>query len=182
MRPGGRGVRTRPGSHGSMEGKGHAGGRVARAEALRRSAHPSCLARLPGRWGVCDRVGRQRGLPRGRGDAGRPAGTRRPEGCCQRRADRAVQHRDGNEVSAMTANRPAKERTRASLELLYAISRELAAQLDLREVLKRVLQLTMANVNAPSGSIIVLDERGEVSEGALAYDGKVHEHNDASAG
>jgi NtrC-family two-component system sensor histidine kinase KinB len=76
----------------------------------------------------------------------------------------------------MTANRPAKERTRASLELLYAISRELAAQLDLREVLKRVLQLTMANVNAPSGSIIVLDERGEVSEGALAYDGKVHEH------
>jgi PAS domain S-box-containing protein len=76
----------------------------------------------------------------------------------------------------MTANRPAKERTRASLDLLYAISRELAAQLDLREVLKRVLQLTMTNVNAPSGSIIVLDERGEVSEGALAYDGKVHEH------
>ncbi|OGO68152.1 MAG: hypothetical protein A2Z37_11335 [Chloroflexi bacterium RBG_19FT_COMBO_62_14] len=76
----------------------------------------------------------------------------------------------------MTANRPAKERTRASLELLYAISRELAAQLDLREVLKRVLQLTMANVNAPSGSIIVLDERGEVSEGALAYGGEVNEH------
>lgn len=76
----------------------------------------------------------------------------------------------------MTANRPAKERTRASLELLYAISRELAAQLDLREVLKRVLQLTMTNVNAPSGSILVLDEHGEVSEGALAYGGKVHEH------
>lgn len=76
----------------------------------------------------------------------------------------------------MTADRPGKERTRASLELLYAISRELAAQLDLREVLKRVLQLTMANVNAPSGSIIVLDERGYVSEGALAYGGKVHEH------
>jgi PAS domain S-box-containing protein len=76
----------------------------------------------------------------------------------------------------MTAKRLAKERTRASLELLYAISRELAAQLDLREVLKRVLQLTMANVNALSGSIIVLDERGEVSEGALAYEGKVHEH------
>jgi NtrC-family two-component system sensor histidine kinase KinB len=76
----------------------------------------------------------------------------------------------------MTPKRPAKERTRASLELLYTISRELAAQLDLREVLKRVLQLTMSNVNAPSGSIIVLDERGEVSEGALAYEGKVHEH------
>jgi NtrC-family two-component system sensor histidine kinase KinB len=76
----------------------------------------------------------------------------------------------------MTADLPATERARASLELLYSISRELAAQLDLRELLQRVLQLTLENVGAASGSILVLDESGEVIEGALAYEGRVHDH------
>jgi GAF domain-containing protein len=76
----------------------------------------------------------------------------------------------------MTADLPATERARASLELLYSISRELAAQLDLRELLQRVLQLTLENVGAASGSILVLDEGGDVIEGALAYGGQVHDH------
>ncbi len=70
----------------------------------------------------------------------------------------------------------ARERARSSLELLYDISRELAAQLDLRGLLQHILQLTLESVGATSGSILVLDERGAVLEGALAFGGKVHDH------
>lgn len=75
----------------------------------------------------------------------------------------------------MSVEAKATERERASLDLLYAISRELSGELDLRDLLQRVLKLTMTNVGALSGSILVLDEEGKVSEGALAYDGKVHD-------
>src|SRR3990172_8075005 len=71
---------------------------------------------------------------------------------------------------------PARERTRSSLGLLYDISRELAAQLDLRRLLQHILQLTLESVGATSGSILVLDESGAVQEGALAFGGKVHDH------
>jgi len=47
----------------------------------------------------------------------------------------------------------------SSLELLYHISRELSAAIDLRTVLLRVLQLSMENVGANSGSIIVLNNQ-----------------------
>jgi hypothetical protein len=43
--------------------------------------------------------------------------------------------------------------TRASLELLYNISRELTAALDMRTVLQRVLFLSMRNIDAISGMI-----------------------------
>jgi PAS domain S-box-containing protein len=69
------------------------------------------------------------------------------------------------------------ERTKASLDLLYSISRELTEQLDLRELLQRILQRTLEAVGAPAGSILVLDEYGEVTEGAIAYGGKVHDHS-----
>ena len=69
------------------------------------------------------------------------------------------------------------ERTKASLDLLYSISRELTEQLDLRELLQRILQLTLEAVGAPAGSILVLDEHGGVTEGAIAYEGKVHDHS-----
>ena len=69
------------------------------------------------------------------------------------------------------------ERTKASLDLLYSISRELTAQLDLRELLQRIMQLTLEAVGAPAGSILVLDEYGEVTEGTIAYGGKVHDHS-----
>ncbi len=77
----------------------------------------------------------------------------------------------------MTTEMPTTERDRASLDLLYAISRELAAQLDLRELLRRVLRLTIQSVGAATGSILVLDEEGDLAEGAFFYDGKMHDHS-----
>lgn len=76
----------------------------------------------------------------------------------------------------MAVDRPSRERTRASLELLYSIGRELTAQLDLGELLKRVLQLTLENIGGQSGSILVLDEEGNVTEGAIALGGRVLDH------
>jgi NtrC-family two-component system sensor histidine kinase KinB len=77
----------------------------------------------------------------------------------------------------MTTKNKVNERTKASLELLYSISRELTAQLNLRELLQRILQLTLEAVGSPAGSILVLDEKGETSEGAIAYEGMVHDHS-----
>lgn len=51
-----------------------------------------------------------------------------------------------------------QDNTRASLELLYSINRELASSLDLPTVLERVLSLSVQNVGAERGSLIVLDE------------------------
>lgn len=76
----------------------------------------------------------------------------------------------------MTSQLPARERARASLELLYSISSELAVHLDLRELLQRILQLTIESIGAASGSILVLNEGGQVTDGALAYGGQVHDH------
>jgi len=76
----------------------------------------------------------------------------------------------------MNANRPSSELAKTSLALLYSISRELTAELDLRELLKRVLQLTLETVGAPRGSILVLDEDRSVIDGALALKGRVFDH------
>ncbi len=65
--------------------------------------------------------------------------------------------------------------TRATLELLYNISRELASALDLRTVLQRVLFLAMKNVGANSGSIIVLDANGQPVESALITGERIHD-------
>jgi PAS domain S-box-containing protein len=73
----------------------------------------------------------------------------------------------------MTSELPAIERVRASLELLYSISRELTAELDMRELLQRVMKLTLKEVAALSGSIIVLDEDEMLKEGAVIFDGNV---------
>lgn len=79
-------------------------------------------------------------------------------------------------VSRTKTRRPASGRAQDSLDLLFSISRELAAQLDLRELLQHILQLTLESTGAPSGSILVIGERGTVTEGALAYEGRVHDH------
>jgi two-component system, NtrC family, sensor histidine kinase KinB len=60
-----------------------------------------------------------------------------------------------------------EDTTRSSLELLYDISRELAAALDLGSVLERVLFLSVHNVGAERGSVIVLNERQEPFEAAI---------------
>ncbi len=63
--------------------------------------------------------------------------------------------------------------TRSSLALLLDISRELAASLDLRTVLSRVLLLSTVNVGAERGSLIVLNENGQPVEAALTIHGQV---------
>ncbi len=66
--------------------------------------------------------------------------------------------------------------TRASLELLYHISREFAAALDLRTVLQRVVLLSMKTVGAMSGSIIVMDDNGKPVESAIITGSQVLNH------
>jgi NtrC-family two-component system sensor histidine kinase KinB len=62
---------------------------------------------------------------------------------------------------------------RASLELLYHISREIAITLDLPTVLQRVLYLSMRTIGAVSGSIIVLDDNGNPVDSAIIHGGHV---------
>ncbi len=66
-----------------------------------------------------------------------------------------------------------QDRTRASFELLLEISRELAASLDLRSVLARVLFMSTSNVGAERGSLIVLNDAGQPVEAAIAIDNHV---------
>jgi NtrC-family two-component system sensor histidine kinase KinB len=65
---------------------------------------------------------------------------------------------------------------RTSLELLYNISRELTAALDLSTVLQRVITLSMSNVGAVNGSIIVMDSSGEPIEGIICVGSKMIEN------
>ncbi len=62
---------------------------------------------------------------------------------------------------------------RTDLRLLLAISHALALEINLRELLQRVLQLTLERAQASSGSIMVLNDRGDVVEGCLVYDGAI---------
>src|SRR5512137_2109642 len=66
--------------------------------------------------------------------------------------------------------------TRSSLELLYNISRELSSALDLRTLLERELFLSMQNVGAINGSIIVLDDNGDPVDSAIFAGDTVHKH------
>ncbi len=75
----------------------------------------------------------------------------------------------------MTTEIPAADRDRTSLDLLYAINRQLIRQVDLREMLKCILQLTVEKVGAGSGSVLVLDESGKLKEGSVAYAGELHD-------
>jgi len=65
-----------------------------------------------------------------------------------------------------------KTSARTSLELLYNISRELTAALDLSTVLQRVISLSMENVGALNGSIIVMDSSKAPIEGILCVGDK----------
>jgi two-component system, NtrC family, sensor histidine kinase KinB len=68
------------------------------------------------------------------------------------------------------------ETTRASLELLYHVSRELATALDLRTVLQRVLFLSIRNVGAINGTLIVLDDNGQAVESTIVIGEQIHNH------
>ncbi len=68
------------------------------------------------------------------------------------------------------------DRTRALLELLYHVSRELATALDLRTVLQRVLYEALQNVGGERCSIVVLDDSGKAVDATIVYGTKIHEH------
>ncbi|MGQ0602647.1 MAG: GAF domain-containing protein [Anaerolineales bacterium] len=57
------------------------------------------------------------------------------------------------------------------LDLLYRVSREISGRLDLAELLPRVLKATVENAQAKTGSVIVLNEQGQVLYSALMMDG-----------
>jgi PAS domain S-box-containing protein len=69
-----------------------------------------------------------------------------------------------------------KDRTKALLELLYHVSREVATALDLRTVLQRVLNEALLNVGGERCSIVVLDDTGKAVDATIVYGKQVHEH------
>lgn len=69
-----------------------------------------------------------------------------------------------------------EDRTRALLELLMQINREVAAALDLRTVLQRLLFAATQNVGGERGSIIVLDDAGKPIDATIIYGRSLHEH------
>jgi PAS domain S-box-containing protein len=65
------------------------------------------------------------------------------------------------------------QETRASLEILLSISRELASSLDLHTVLSRVLTISTKNMGAERASLVVLDETAKPVDATIIYDGKL---------
>jgi PAS domain S-box-containing protein len=66
--------------------------------------------------------------------------------------------------------------TGALLELLIQINREVAAALDLRSVLQRLLFAAMKHVGGERGSIVVLDDTGKPVDATIVYGASLHEH------
>ena len=62
-----------------------------------------------------------------------------------------------------------EDRTRALVELLYHVSRELATALDLRTVLQRVMSAAIQNVGGERGSIVVLDDDGKAIDSTIVF-------------
>lgn len=70
----------------------------------------------------------------------------------------------------------AKDRTQSLLELLIQINREVAAALDLRTVLQRLLFAALQNVGGERGSIVVLDDNAKPVDATIVYGKSLHEH------
>jgi PAS domain S-box-containing protein len=66
--------------------------------------------------------------------------------------------------------------TRASLDLLYDVSRELTSDLDLRTVLARALSLSSKSIGAERASIIVVDEHQQPVEAAIIVQNRLMPH------
>ena len=69
-----------------------------------------------------------------------------------------------------------KDRTKALLELLFHVSREVATALDLRTVLQRVMYEAIQNVGGERCSIVVLDDAGKAVDATIVYGDQVLEH------
>lgn len=62
---------------------------------------------------------------------------------------------------------------RTALEVLYSISRELAASLDLHTVISRVLELSTESIGKVRANLIVLNNLGQPVDAAIIYDGQL---------
>jgi len=58
------------------------------------------------------------------------------------------------------------------MDMLGSLNRELGFHPHLSEALGRILQLSMESVDAESGSIMLLDEYGQINHVALVYAGR----------
>ncbi len=69
-----------------------------------------------------------------------------------------------------------EDRAGALLELLIQVNREVAAALDLRTVLQRLIFAAMQHVGGERGSIVVLDDTGKPVDATIVYGTSLHEH------
>lgn len=74
-------------------------------------------------------------------------------------------------VGAVAVERDA-DRSQASLKLLYDLSQELNTPLELTQLLKRILQMTVTSLEAASGSIMILDESGNPVKAVAIHNDK----------
>jgi two-component system, NtrC family, sensor histidine kinase KinB len=65
---------------------------------------------------------------------------------------------------------------RATLELLYKVSREFANAIDLKTMLQSVLFASLENVGGERGSVVVLDDNGRAIDSAIVYGNEVREN------
>ncbi|HUI89238.1 MAG TPA: GAF domain-containing protein [Anaerolineales bacterium] len=70
----------------------------------------------------------------------------------------------------------AEDSTQTLLELLIQVNREVAAALDLRTVLQRLLVAATQNVGGERGSIIVVDDNGKPIDATIIYGRTLREH------
>ncbi len=78
-------------------------------------------------------------------------------------------------VEALLSERDesSSRKARLLLGMVEAFNRDLRWKLDQFGKLQHLLELILDGIGAGSGSILMLDERGEVVEGAVAYEGMV---------
>jgi D-sedoheptulose 7-phosphate isomerase len=63
---------------------------------------------------------------------------------------------------------------KAATQLLYhKLESDLVGQLDQRASFRSLLQHSLDRIGASSGSLLVIDEKGDVAEGIMAYSGKL---------
>lgn len=68
------------------------------------------------------------------------------------------------------------DKSRSLLELLVRVSREVAAALDLRTVLQRVLFACIQHVGGERGSVVVMDDHGRPVDATIVYGRQFHDH------
>lgn len=73
--------------------------------------------------------------------------------------------------SGQAAALPSSDEARTDLPLLLTLTHALALEINLREMFHRVLKLTLDRMGATSGSVLVINEHGEVLDGCISYEG-----------